>query len=145
MTASSNLSIRIFLSRPFAARRAGLRLIKGKASNIIALGALAAGLAVAASSQAAPYLLPQSAASQTLVVQVAGSESDGLAKLKARGATIIDDAKIKGIIDGGRAKHGGVACVGVSQCTILIDNFGDQCDDFRCGSDGGKPVCWCDT
>ena len=73
------------------------------------------------------------------------SPSADLDRLKSRGAKIVGDSEIKGLVDRGRVEKGGIACVGVSQCLILIDNFGTQCKSFRCGNDHGTPVCWCDT
>jgi hypothetical protein len=81
----------------------------------------------------------------TKIILAQNSQDTELDQLKTRGAKIVKDSQVKTLVDRGRTEKGGIACVGVAQCLILIDNFGTQCKSFVCGNDQGTPVCWCDT
>lgn len=109
------------------------------------LGAACAGLAFAMAANAGSAITPRIGNdSQPIILAQAAPVAD-LDQLKSRGATIIDDSKIKRLIDCGRVVKGGIACAGAGQCLALLDNFGTQCTSFVCGNDHGTPVCWCDT
>lgn len=79
------------------------------------------------------------------MVLAQNSQDTVLKPLESHGAKIVKYSQVKDLVDQGKRKGGGVACVGTKQCLILIENFGSQCKSFRCGNDFGTPVCWCDT
>lgn len=70
-------------------------------------------------------------------------------QLKAKGATIgpmTPAMKNFAASTGGGSKYqcdsAACWCSGGSDCLNLMDNR--ECRHWRCGSDAGQPVCWCD-